>query len=82
MDLNTAVHDPRYLFLLDSLLAVFVGVDLIRCLRTGKARGRFGTITRANQPTRYWRYIYGSYVVLTFCAGVAAWTLIWPDSLR
>ena len=82
MDLGSTVHDPRYLFLLDSLLAVFVGYDLVWSLRTGRARGRFGTITRANQPRRFRRYIYGSYAVLAFCTGVAAWTLIWPETLR
>jgi len=65
----------------DLALATFVAIDLRKTLRTGRARGRFGTITREKRPARYWRYVYASYVVLAACAGVFLWILIAPQTL-
>ena len=69
------------LLLMDIALAAMVGTDLIRTLRTGRARGRGGTITRQRRPEKYWRYVYASYAVLAACAGVFLWILIAPQSL-
>ena len=72
---------PQSILLIDVALAVLVAGDLVRTLRTGRARGRFGTITRRGQPKRFWRYVYGSWAVLAFCAVLFLWILIAPDSL-
>ena len=69
------------LLLLDVALAAFVSVDLMRTLRTGRARGRGGIITRKGRPQKYWRYVYASYVVLAACAGLFLWIVIAPQSL-
>ena len=71
---------PQILMLMDMALAAFVGADLLRTLRTGRARGKGGTITRAKRPKKYWRYVYASYAMLAACAGVFLWILIAPQS--
>jgi hypothetical protein len=76
------MHDPRYLLLLDLLVAGLVALDLSRTLKTGCARGRISTITRKHQPARYWRYVYSSYAVLGFLTLVFFWAWFWPSSLR
>lgn len=56
------------------LLAVLTGYDVIRALRTGRARfWRSGHVTRAHQPRKYWRSLWSSVAVLVFCAGVLVW---------
>jgi len=72
---------PQSILIPDAALAVLVAADLAWTLRSGRARGRFGTITRRGQPKRFWRYVYSSYVVLAFCAVVFLWVLIAPQSL-
>ena len=74
--------DLKYLLILDLAVAAIVGWDLNRTLKTGRARGKDGTITRAHQPVRFRRYVYSSCVVLVFLAASFLWVLIWPDSLR
>jgi hypothetical protein len=69
------------MILLVLALAAFVSFDLARTLRTGRAHGRFGTITR-KQPTRFRRYVYSNWIVLAFCIGVILWALIWPESFQ
>ncbi|HEX3484468.1 MAG TPA: hypothetical protein VHT51_05375 [Micropepsaceae bacterium] len=76
------MHDPRYLLLLDVLVAVLVALDLTWTLKTGRARGRISAITRKAQPARYWRYVYSSYALLGFLAVLFVWAWFWPDSLR
>ena len=76
------MRDPKYLLFLDLAVAILVSWDLARTLKTGRARGKFGTITRAHQPARFWRYVYSSYALLAFLAASFLWVLIWPDSLR
>lgn len=76
------MRDPKYLIFLDLIVAVLVVGDLIRTRKTGHARGRRGTITRAHQPARYRRYVYSSYAVLVFLLITFLWVTIWPDSLR
>lgn len=48
------------------LVAAYAGFDLIRTLRTGRARTRITTVTRKHQPVRYWRYVYSGFAVLLF----------------
>lgn len=69
------------LLLMDAMLAAFVGIDLARALRTGRARGRGGTITREKRPQRFWRYVYASCAVLAACVGLFLWILIAPETL-
>jgi hypothetical protein len=76
------MRDPNYLLFLDLLVAAMVVWDLNRTLRTGRARGKGGTITRAHQPARFWRYVYCSYALLGFLAASFLWVLFWPGSLR
>jgi hypothetical protein len=76
------MRNPGYLLFLDLAVAILVVWDLVRALKTGRARGRWGTITRAHQPERFWRYIYQSYALLAFLAATCVWVLVWPDSLR
>ena len=75
---------PRssYAILLFFLLGAFVIADLANALRTGRARGRYGTITRHGQPARFWRYIYGDYLVIGFCVAAIAWALLSPQSFN
>jgi hypothetical protein len=62
------MRDPNYLLAIDALLTVCVIFDLRRVLSTGRARlWMRGTATREHQPARYWRYVYSSWGVLTFC---------------
>jgi H+/Cl- antiporter ClcA len=61
-------------------VAVMQGTQLASALRTGRASGRYGTITRQGQPRRFWRYIYSAYVVLLLCAVATLWALISPNS--
>jgi hypothetical protein len=63
------------------LLAAWVIFDLARALRTGRARAKFGNVTR-NQPGRFWRYIYSDYIVLAFCFAAFCWAVFWPDSFQ
>jgi hypothetical protein len=62
-------------------LAAFVGFDLARTLRTGRAHGKFGTITR-KQPARFRRYVYADWIVLAFCVGTILWALISPETFE
>ena len=66
---------------LDAVLMAAVGLDLIRTLRTGRARGKGGTITRERRPERFRRYVYGDWAVLGLCVVGFFWALIWPESL-
>ena len=62
-------------------LAALQGVLLAIALRTGRAWGRYGTISREEQPRRFWNYVYYAYVVLFVCAGVILWALISSSTL-
>jgi hypothetical protein len=72
----------RMLKLLLLLVAAYAGFDLIRTLRTGRARIRITTVTRKHQPARYWRYVYSGIAVLVFLVAAFVWATLWPDSLR
>ena len=76
------MRDPKYLLILNLAVAILAGWDLIRTLKTGRAKGKGGIITRAHQPARFWRYVYSSYALLAFLAASFLWVLIWPDSLH
>jgi hypothetical protein len=71
------------LILMALALAILVVFDLVKTLRTGRARSMWtGTFTREIEPQRFQRYIYGSCVVLMICAGLILWALIWPETLQ
>jgi len=62
------------------LLSVVVSVDLVHTLKTGRARGRGGTVTRQKRPEKYWRYVYASCAVLAVCAVLLVGMMISPNS--
>jgi hypothetical protein len=64
------------LILLALGLSAIVIFDLVRTLRSGRARGKFGTITLKTQPDRYWRYVYWDYAVLGLCAVMIIWAFV------
>src|SRR6266404_9454305 len=72
----------QMLKLLLLLVAAYAGFDLIRTLRTGRARTRITTVTHKHQPARYWRYVYLGFAVLLFFVAAFVWATLWPDSLR
>ena len=43
------------IIVLAGALALIDGIDLAVTLRTGRARGRSGTVTQEKQPKRFWR---------------------------
>jgi hypothetical protein len=70
------------IILLFSGLAALQAALLAIALRTGRARGRYGTIIREKEPRRFWRYVYSAYVVLLLCACVILWASISPASFH
>jgi hypothetical protein len=53
--------------------------QLGRALKTGRAPlWPGGTATRKGQPKRYWRFVYGSVVVVVGCLGAFAWVMLDP----
>jgi hypothetical protein len=74
------MHGPLLATLAIVLVAVFIGADLVRTLQTGRARGRTGTMTKARQPERYWRYVYASCGLLVLCAAALLWIMISPGT--
>ncbi len=77
------MNDPRFIALMDCVVALAVALDLVRVLKSGRARVWLGgTVTREQQARRYWRYVYQGYAMLVFCAAVLMWAAFWPDSLR
>jgi len=80
LDAGTArsMHSPQAALVLALGLGGLVGADLVRTLRTGRAHGKDGIITRAGQPRRFWRYVYGDYFVLALSALLLLWMLISP----
>ena len=73
-----AMHRHHLLIVLALGLAGYVSFDLFRTLRTGRAHGKFGIITR-KQSGRFRRYVYADWIVLAFCVVVIIWILIWPE---
>jgi len=63
-------------------VAAMQTADLLVALRTGRARGRGGAITRKGQPRRFWRHVYSACAVLLLCAGAILWALISPQSFQ
>ena len=69
------------LILIALALAVFVGFDLIRTIRTGRGLpSRIGTTVTRKQPQRFRRYLYGDWIVLAFCVALILWALIRPET--
>ena len=76
------MHDPQVLMVFDAALALLVGWDLVSTLRTGRARGKFGTIWRQTRPAHFWRYVYADYAMLALCSAAFAALIIWPSVFR
>jgi hypothetical protein len=47
------MHRSQWIILLNLLPSAAVSADLFRTLRTGRARGRWGIITKQKRPERY-----------------------------
>jgi hypothetical protein len=47
-------------------LIALISFDLYQTLKTGRARGKGGTITRKRRPDAFRRYVIGDCVVLAF----------------
>ena len=58
------------------ILAAIVSFDLVRTLRTGRAHGTCGIITRKAQPGRFQRYVYGDWLVLGLSTGIVIYALV------
>jgi hypothetical protein len=72
---------PDKLAFLALALAALVVIDLIKTFRTGRVRSMLtGAFSRETDPQRFRRYIYNSYAVLTVCAGLVLWAVIWPET--
>jgi hypothetical protein len=75
--------DPRFIALMGAVAAIAVALDLVRVLKSGRARVWLGgTVTREHQPKPYWRCVYQGYAMLVFCGAALIWAAFWPDSLR
>src|SRR5262249_532124 len=79
---RTLMQRSDAVILLFLALAALQGALLAIALRTGRARGRYGTIIREKEPCRFWRYVNSAYVVLLLCACVILWALISPASFH
>jgi hypothetical protein len=59
---------PSYLLLMIIGVAVVCTLDLVRTLKTGRAKTWMnGTATREHQPGRFWKYIFEGYAFLALC---------------
>lgn len=76
------MRDPNLILFLDAVLAAWTAFDLRWALVTGRARPRTGTVTRAHQPGRYWRYVYSDWIVLACCTALFVAVISRPDLFR
>ena len=67
--------------LIDCCIATYVSVDLLRTIRTGRARTWNGAATREHQSARYWRYVHENCAMLAVCVAGFVGALLIPDSL-
>ncbi|MDT7810469.1 MAG: hypothetical protein QOJ42_385 [Acidobacteriaceae bacterium] len=58
------------------VLIAFLCADLARTLRTGRARGKGGWITKHGQPKRYWRYVYSNCGLLVVAGIMLIWVVL------
>jgi hypothetical protein len=78
--------------LIAAVLTVYLTLDTVVILQTGKTPGlfykylryrrRYGPITRKGNPRRFWIYIFGNLAVLVMCIAYLAWALISPETLN
>ncbi len=77
------MHGPRYFFLMVCIVALWQMFDLVRTLKTGRAKTWMdGTATRDHQPKKYWRYVIEGYVMLALCATGIIVVILWPNFFR
>jgi hypothetical protein len=50
----------------------FIGFELFRTVRTGRAHAKFGIITR-KQSARFRRYVIADCIALAVCSAIALW---------
>ena len=78
--------------LLAATLAVYLSLDTVVILQTGKTPGlfhkylrhsqRFGPITREGRPRLYRNYVFGNVTVLMLCIVYVVWALFSPENLN
>ena len=57
------------------LLAGYAAFDLVKALRSGKARGRVGSIHRKTRPVAFRTYIIGDAAVIFLALVAALWNI-------
>lgn len=73
-------HDPERTILLLIAAGVFCAMDLMRTLRTGRARlWPSGIATREDQPEMFRWHIYGQLTVLMLCTAALIWVTFWRN---
>jgi hypothetical protein len=72
----------NYTVVLALIAAAFLLVDLAIALRTGRARGLSGTITREREPDKFKRHIYINCAALALCAVMILWAVFSPFAFR
>lgn len=69
------MRNPLFLAFLGAALALAQGFTLVRALRTGRTRYRFGVVTRKGQPGRFRVFVISAWIVIAFGAGLCVWGL-------
>ena len=73
---------PHKIILLSLVLAVYLGFDLARMMRSGVAHGKFGNFTRNGQPRRFQRYLHGHQILLALCVIAILWAIFSPETFE
>ena len=70
---------------LAAAISVYLALDTMIILRTGKTPGlfykhlryrqRYGPITRKGRPRHFWAYAIGNAIILLLCIGYLTWVL-------
>jgi hypothetical protein len=80
------MHNVSVTFLIAVVLALYLTLDTISILRSGRTPGVFykylryrqvrGPMTRKGNPRRFWAYIFGNVVGLMLCFAYLVWALL------
>ena len=71
----------QIIILVALVLAVYVGFDLVRTIRTGRGLpNRITTTVTRKQPARFRRYLYADGIALAFFLALILWALIRPET--
>jgi len=80
------MHNGSVSFLIAVVLALFVTLDTISILRSGRTPGVLhkylwyrqirGPMTRKGNPQRFWAYVFGNVAVQVMCLAYIVWALL------